>query len=272
MIGAAQRTDMSVSPPEIDLDPALYRLGENAHGRYCVPVSSAHRIAAQCILKGEIYEEYTLSFMMRYAGDGDIIHAGTYFGDFLPALSRAVAAGRKVWAFEPNPENYAAAAITCRLNSLHNVELTNCAVGDRSGMLKMRVRSDGRGLGGASTIIGEGASVPEADVADIAVRRIDDVVPRSRRISLLQLDLEGFERPALEGAIETIAAWRPIILLETLPTEWYAQALAPLGYRLRGELHDNTVLSVMPVRLDARSLLRRLADRASARLYALRQR
>jgi FkbM family methyltransferase len=252
-----------LAPEDISFDAKIYKIGENKYGNYCVPISSQHRPAADCILNGEVYEEQTLDFMRRCAGDGDIIHAGTYFGDFLPALSRGVRSGRLIWAFEPNPENYAAAVITCRLNDLQNVKLFNSGLGESAAIMKMRVRSAGKSLGGASSIIGDPSLVPTQDIIDVPIRRIDDVVPRSRKISLLQLDVEGFEQFAIAGAVETIATWRPILILETLPVGWPGQGLSPSPYKIRGQLHENTVLSTTRVRLGSRSSLRRLAAKAS---------
>jgi hypothetical protein len=63
------------------------------------------------------------------------------------------------------------------------------------------------------------------------VLRVDDVVPPDRTVSVLQLDVEGFEEQALDGAMDTIRRCRPLIILESLPRpEWMALQLAPLGY------------------------------------------
>lgn len=81
-------------------------ISHNEYGKYCVPKSSSIRPAARKILSGEVYEPETIEFMRVNCGDGDVVHAGAYFGDFLPALSAGMSAGGKVWAFEPNFENY----------------------------------------------------------------------------------------------------------------------------------------------------------------------
>ena len=60
----------------------------NRFGAYCVPLSSKHRPAAQRVLRNAIYEEDTIEYMRKNNKGGDIIHAGTYFGDFLKAFFR----------------------------------------------------------------------------------------------------------------------------------------------------------------------------------------
>lgn len=61
----------------------------NKHGVYCVPRSSRHRPAAQAILQSRVWEPDTLDLVGGTDRDGDIVHAGTFFGDFLPALARS---------------------------------------------------------------------------------------------------------------------------------------------------------------------------------------
>jgi hypothetical protein len=47
----------------------------------------------------------------------------------------------------------------------------------------------------------------------------------------------------LEGAMETIRRCKPIIIVETLPSEdWLSQNLFPLGYRLAEPVYYNSVL------------------------------
>ena len=84
----------------------------NEFGGYVIPNESIDRPAAQSVLSGAVWEKTTIEYMIAQAGGGDIVHAGTYFGDFLPALSVGIAPGAKVWAFEPNSVNYRCAAMT----------------------------------------------------------------------------------------------------------------------------------------------------------------
>lgn len=218
----------------------------NKYGGYCVPLSSIHRPATQKILSGEVWEPETLQFMSRHCGTGDLIHAGTYFGDFIPALSRACAPNAKVWAFEPNPENYRCALITTTLNNLHNVEITNAGLGSQEGSMPMLVADQtGRALGGASQLI-ESDSYVEEQIVRVKILKIDDVIPADRNISIIQLDVEGFEQPALAGAIATIKRCKPVLILENLPNEdWLSANILQLGYKVMGKVHANTILSIL---------------------------
>jgi FkbM family methyltransferase len=218
----------------------------NRYGGYCVPLSSLHRPAAQAILAGGVWERETIEFLASHGREGDLIHAGTFFGDFLPALSRSRSNGAKVWAFEPNNENYRCATLTLAINGIHNVTLTNAGLGEKRETLSLQTKgSDGIALGGASRLLSGDtvAAVPAPDTERVQVVTLDSVIPEDREVALIHLDVEGSETQALNGARNIIRRCLPVIVLETLPTdEWIAENLRPLGYRIRFKVHDNTVL------------------------------
>lgn len=215
----------------------------NQYGGYCVPQSSHHRPAAQAILKGSVWEPETIEFLMEHANGGDIVHAGTYFGDFIPALSRACKGDTLLWAFEPNPENYQCALATIAINGLTNVKIQNAGLGSSMGELPMAVADqNGRGMGGASRIVDAANASPNGFVT-VPILALDASLPVERQVSIIQLDVEGFEKPALTGAMETIRRCMPILILENLPEEeWVSENILALGYRFSGKLHENTVL------------------------------
>ena len=220
----------------------------NRYGGYCVPESSQHRPAAHKILLNEVYEAQTIQFMREHCGDGDIIHAGAYFGDFFPALSQACAPGAKIWTFEPNAENYRCAQITILINNIANIELANAGLGERCERLFIKTRDEnGQALGGASQITAEGTGDALAEVEAVQIVTIDEVVPEDRKVSILQLDVEGHEQAALAGALQTIRRCRPILILEILPendllqSAWFAENIISLGYGLTGEVQRNSV-------------------------------
>lgn len=213
------------------LDSLSFVIAHNALGTYCVPKSSIHRPAAQRIMRGEVWEQATISFLVTHGErNGDIVHAGTYFGDLLPALSRAY---RKVWAFEPNRENYRCAHITVLLNDLENVSLAHAGLGPHPGTARVKTRDNtGRSLGGLSYIADDGEPVQLVAI---------DAAVGDAHISVIQLDVERYEQAALNGALRTIRRCSPILVLETLPdTEWIAENLP--GYSIAGKVDENTII------------------------------
>lgn len=193
--------------------PGAYLVAANDFGTYCVPRKALHRPACQTILAGAVYEPETIGFLVERAR-GDIVHAGAFFGDFLPALARAY---ERVWAFEPNPDSFKCAEITVRLNDLGNLTLRNSGLGAAAGSAKLVTERHGQYLGGGSFVVDEPGRT--------RIETIDEVVPSDRQVGMIHLDVEGYEAQALEGARETIQRCRPIIVLETLvPISGYAKS------------------------------------------------
>lgn len=233
--------DVAVTLPADAPDSVV---ASNEHGAYCVPRSSLHRPVSRAILDARVWEPRTLDLVRGTDADGDIVHAGTFFGDFIPALARSRELGAVVWAFEPNRENYECARITIELNGLENVTLSHAGLDERGGAALLAT-SDGKGLalGGGSRLLCDPSRAQGLSNEEVNLVAIDDVVSSDRRVAVIQLDVEGHEREALTGAMHTIERCRPLIVLETLPPEsWIAEHLAPLGYRVAGTVDANTIV------------------------------
>ncbi len=247
------QVDLSKEFASLDgIDALKCRISYNQYGGYCLPLSSHHRIAAQKILLNDVYEQKTIQFICSKCNDGDIVHAGTYFGDFLPAFSKAVDKRARIWAFEPNQENYRCTRITLALNDISNVVLTNAGLGDKQETLLIRTKDDyGRALGGASQIIAD-KSHDYAGTEPVQIVTIDDIVDSDRNVSIIQLDVEGHEKEALTGALETIRRCLPIIMVEVLAnstlleSEWFAENILSFGYRKTNDIDANSVFTCEP--------------------------
>lgn len=220
-VGHVRRAKAVLRPtplPPAALDCVLAR---NEYGAYCVPRSSRQRPAAKAVLRCRVWERDTLNLMRSLPGD--VVHAGTFFGDFLPAL----ASSREgiVWAFEPNRESYRCAHITAELNDLQNVMLTHAALSDTPGEASLATSDrQGRQFGGGSRLI---SGAPDGRGHEsVPVVTVDEVVPTDRHVGVLQLDVEGHEQQALLGAMLTIERCRPLLIVETLPAhDWMEEHL-----------------------------------------------
>lgn len=215
----------------------------NQFGVYCVPNSALNRPASKKVLQGQVYEPNTIAFMQNNHQQKDIVHAGTFFGDFLPALSKCCTGAQKIWAFEPNPESHTCAQITIKLNSLTNINLTHAGLGEikSSGAFQTH-NEDGTPLGGGSHF-----AIENETSLSITIMTIDAQIPKDREVGIIQLDVEGFEVQALKGAINTIERCHPIIILEQFPDTdiqsdpWFQTNILERGYTHKETIHGNLV-------------------------------
>lgn len=175
-------------------------ISENIWGKYSIPHSISYTYTAQTIIEGRVHEDTTIDYIKSIGGN--IIHAGSGFGDFLPALKDC----QKVWTFEPNPLMYQSTLETISLNKLNNIELFPFALGKNNGTITLKnIDETGQEMG-PRTEIGEGI--------EVELVKLDTIIPNVEKISLIHLDLEGYEFQALDGAKEIIERDRPIIVLE----------------------------------------------------------
>lgn len=227
-----------------------FHIARNWHGVYCVPAESAHRPCARAIMRGQVWERATLQAIRQQFAGGDIVTAGTYFGDFLPFLCRLAARrGARVWAFEPNRVNHGCAMATCGLNMLMNCTLHLGGLGAAPGETTIRTHDgQGRALGGGSRLAAPRNPRARAGYETIPVHTIDATVGAAQ-VGLIQLDVEGHELDALRGAEATIARCRPLLVLEShgatpvTQDPWLRDLLQRHGYAETATIDNNTFLA-----------------------------
>lgn len=185
-------------------------LTQNQYGWVCLPRSSTHTYTSQALLAGRVHEPTTIEYLLEHHGGEDIVHAGAGFGDFLPALGKACSG--KIWAFEPNLENYRSARKTIELNGLTNIVLQNLALGAQPGAAQLRVM-DGEAAMGPRSEICDGETVLAHESQPCEIRTLDELLPEAP-VAIIHLDIEGYEFEALRGAAGLIARCRPLIVLE----------------------------------------------------------
>jgi FkbM family methyltransferase len=217
--------------PDAALDALIAR---NEHGIYCVP-AEARGVVPRTIRRGQVWERATLALLDGI--EGDVVHAGAFFGDFLPALARS--RDGMVWAFEPNLENFRCASITVYLNGLENVTLAHAGLSDQAGEAFVTTGAHGWDLsGGVARLVFDDSFSRSREA--VTVTTIDATIPADRHVGVVHLDVEGHEEQALLGAPRTIERCRPVVLVESLPSlQWLDQHLP--GYRRTGRVDRNTV-------------------------------
>ena len=219
---------------------------------YYVPASSAHRPVAQKILHKHQVETrlHTLVEMVMDRRPGSMIHAGAFFGDMLPSFSSKTTG--TLYAFEPVLEHYVLARAAVESNGLRNVKLLHAGLSKESGRGTMMTRRKGRDLGGAARLI-SGLAQPEQGPQDVELLTIDQLeIPD---LSIIQLDVEGWELPALRGGVRTIREQRPVIVVED-NKERCSQFLRRLGYSEVAQLDRDHVYMTNQAATDFSALLR----------------
>lgn len=136
----------------------------------------------------------TENFMKTYLVPGDyVIDVGSNIGTTTLSAALSVGAEGKVFSFEPNPRIFMYQKENISLNNLRNVEIHNLAIGNESGKIYlMDISSDV--LNQVAMEIGE-------NVIEVPIKTLDQLKFNSnKKIALLKVDVEGYEKFVFEGA------------------------------------------------------------------------
>jgi len=141
---------------------------------------------------------------------GDVVFdAGANSGIFACLAAKRIGPEGKVYAFEPVPKIRKSLEETVRINRLNNIIIVPFALGDKVEKLKISIAPDnniGGGWGASSGIKdfgGEYEIVPQIT--------LDNFIQNNniQKVDFIKMDIEGMERNALRGAIETLRKFKP---------------------------------------------------------------
>jgi len=161
-----------------------------------------------------------------------VFDVGAHAGYYTLLSSVLVGAQGKVFAFEPNPQNYENLDKHIRINKINNVTLMECAVGNDKGLSFFELGS-GSGTGHLSH---EGTFRVET------IRLDDFVMERKVAPNFIKIDTEGAEMLVLTGAKQLLADSRPVIFLSTHGDEVHKECcsfLQALNYQVEPIIGDD---------------------------------
>lgn len=156
----------------------------------------------------------------------------------------------RVYTFEPEPANFE--CLRENVKDRANVFPIRGALGRTSGFCEVKLPPSELGNAGAFYVmpVSEGVT----DDAHTPVFTIDELYARNElkgTVGLIQLDVEGREMEVLQGATDTIAADRPVIMVEDKPLPQdketghrygaVEQYLIGIGYKLHAKVHRDLI-------------------------------
>jgi FkbM family methyltransferase len=191
----------------------------------------------------------------HWRGLTTIVDVGANVGQWSTMLLDLITP-KQLIAIEPEPAAFA--ELQRRLAQRHFVELHNTAIGDRVGRIKFHITHDTTGASALQPrpemreLVGSNWSVRSE--IEVPITTLDELLVRRDAISLLKIDVQGFEKAALTGARETLRR-TDFVLLELNCMPQYE------GGSWFGEIHEmmteeNTFVLVdtsKPLRLNGRA-------------------
>jgi FkbM family methyltransferase len=159
---------------------------------------------------GEVPHEMATEVLLKriLRPGSSFVDIGANVGYYTRLASRLVGPGGRVVAFEP----LLAALALLRLNTaeLENTDVHAVALSDFVGEATFAIRKHGDTSSLRTASDGSREIRVEVTTADCMLRDLP-------AISLIKIDVEGFELEVLRGAEETIRQHRPVVYFECLP-------------------------------------------------------
>jgi FkbM family methyltransferase len=192
---------------------------ESVYGKFIVPRTCLFQ--AEALVKtGRTHIESELANIFTIVdtlpADAVIVDGGTNAGFFtIPVAHRTRGRGNRIVAFEPQRQLFQAVNGSLALNGYDHVYLHNCGLGAEPGTAQLPNVDYG--------VVQDFGTVSLSDETTIEedgwmTDRVVDIVSIDSmalpRLDFFKLDVEGYEVPALNGALATIQQHRPWIWAE----------------------------------------------------------
>jgi FkbM family methyltransferase len=149
--------------------------------------------------------------------DGVVVDVGAHAGQFAKLFARHVTSGR-VYAIEPSAYSRSILSVVKRLHRLTNLAIVPVALGDTTGEARLStpIKASGSYAFGLAHLGAPEARWPAIASEMVSETTLDALAAELRldRLDFIKVDIEGREMRFLVGARQTIARFRPGLLVE----------------------------------------------------------
>jgi FkbM family methyltransferase len=192
---------------------------DSVYGKFIVPRTCLFQ--AEALVKtGRTHIENELANIFAIVdtlpNDAVIVDGGTNAGFFtIPVAHRTQGRRTRIISFEPQRQLFQAVGGSLALNGYRNVYLHNVGLGEKPGIAQLPAIDYSVVQDFGTVQLNDKTTVEEDGWMNDRVVDITSIdVMTLPRLDFFKLDVEGYEVPALTGALNTIKQYRPWIWVE----------------------------------------------------------
>lgn len=157
------------------------------------------------------WEPHILKFSQMYLNEfknKNIVDIGAHFG--YHTLNFAKLTNGQVYSFEPQPQNYNLLKLNAKINNLQNIYpmMIGLSSKNESSKIPLVLKTKEKGNMGDFTI----NNLTSNFYSKIKSRTLDSF--NYKDISLIKIDVQGWEKKVLKGAKNTINLNKPLLIIE----------------------------------------------------------
>jgi len=172
------------------------------------------------------YEPKQVKLIKSIVKKGDtVLDIGANIGYYTLLLAKLVGPTGKVYAFEPDPENFRILKKNVGLNKYKNIVLEQKAVSNKSGKLKLFLSDENNGDHRIYNPSGE-----RKEFREISSIKLDNYFKRKPKIAFFKMDIQGVEPDAFEGMKSILNEKDIKFTTEFSPENLYSAGRSPLGF------------------------------------------
>lgn len=142
--------------------------------------------------------------------DSNSVDVGCHKGEILDLLLAAAPNGQHV-GFEPIP--VMVEQLKKRYAGFPNCRFFDIALSNARGTSSFNYVVSNPSYSGLLKRRYDRANEQDTQIT-VRTERLDDVLPSDLRIDLIKIDVEGGELPVLQGAVQTLTRWKPVVIFE----------------------------------------------------------
>lgn len=144
---------------------------------------------------GKVYEPFEIEIVRNVVKKGDTaVDIGAMIGCYTLVFAKLVGETGKVFAFEPEPENYEILQKNISINGYKNTNIVKKAVSNVDGEMRLYIADGNLGM----HTLGKPINWKPREVVNIRTVRLDSCFKGSQ-ISFIKMDIQGAEGLALRG-------------------------------------------------------------------------
>lgn len=192
-------------------------------GFYFIEKETRDLIKNHYLEKGKIWEPNVYEQLKRFAiPKSTVIDVGGHMGTHTLPLSRFVGYEGVVHVFEPQAKLFSELLINMHINDCSNIHFYRKALGNKRQAAEMS----------PFNAANEGNAWIDSGGDKVQMEKLDDL--NVTNVSLIKIDVEGYEDKVIEGAIKTITEQNPVLIVEIWNDAQFQQKIRKilnLGYQ-----------------------------------------
>ena len=175
--------------------------------------------------QGIAWETHIIALLKQHIRQGSVvIDLGAHVGTHTVTMSQCAGPMGQVFAFEPQKKIFRELLMNLQLNEVKNVTVFRYALGNEEKQVQMGLAPFGNEGG---TAVGSGGDT-------VWMKRLDSF--SFHNVSLIKIDVEGYEDEVLLGSKETIMREKPVIVIEIMGGHVYEHASAEIKAKIEGTI------------------------------------